>query len=148
VQKVCCEGIRQGWVRSAHDCAEGGLVIALAECCIAGKLGAEISLALPANNLAGEIPAPRWDEVLFGEGGARIIVSVVPEQQENWESYLRENLSQEWQKLGKVGNAETSLRVLTPDNQILINASIEVMSDRYSNAIERRLAIYTTTYEG
>ncbi|MCP6759193.1 MAG: phosphoribosylformylglycinamidine synthase subunit PurL [Fischerella sp. CENA71] len=141
VQKACREGIRQGWVRSAHDCAEGGLVIALAESCITGKLGAEISFKLPANDMQ------RLDEVLFGEGGGRIVVSVAPEQQENWESYLQQNLEQNWHKLGKVGNSEIGLRVLTSDGQALINARIEEMGDRYSKAIAKRLAIYTNTQE-
>ncbi|MFB2770327.1 phosphoribosylformylglycinamidine synthase subunit PurL [Pelatocladus sp. BLCC-F211] len=141
VQKACREGIRQGWVRSAHDCAEGGLVIALAESCITGKMGAEISLNLPAND------SQRLDEVLFGEGGGRIVVSVAPEQQEIWESYLQQNLEQKWHKLGKVGNSEIGLRVLTSDGQALINARIEEMGDRYSKAIAKRLAIYTNTQE-
>ncbi|HBY77473.1 MAG TPA: phosphoribosylformylglycinamidine synthase II, partial [Cyanobacteria bacterium UBA11148] len=47
VQAACREGIRQGWVRSAHDCAEGGIAVAIAECCIAGQLGAEINLQHP-----------------------------------------------------------------------------------------------------
>ncbi|KAB8319698.1 intein-containing phosphoribosylformylglycinamidine synthase II [Tolypothrix campylonemoides VB511288] len=139
VQHVCREGIRKGWVRSAHDCAEGGVAIALAECCLATKLGAEIKLELPANN------SQRWDEVLFGEGGARIVVSVATEQQKTWESYLTEQLANHWQQLGKVGNSEIGLRVLTTDNQTLINVSIEEMSDRYLNAIERRLTIHNTT---
>jgi phosphoribosylformylglycinamidine synthase len=50
VQFACRDGIRQGWVRSAHDCAEGGLAIALAEACISGQLGAEINLGLPQTN--------------------------------------------------------------------------------------------------
>ncbi|PLZ29114.1 phosphoribosylformylglycinamidine synthase subunit PurL [Fischerella thermalis] len=141
VQKVCREGIRQGWVRSAHDCAEGGLVIALAECCITGKRGADISLKLPLDD------SQRLDEVLFGEGGGRILVAVAPEQQEIWESYLQENLGQNWQKLGKVGNSEIGLRVLSSDGQTLINARIEEMGDRYLKAIERRLAVYTNTQE-
>jgi phosphoribosylformylglycinamidine synthase len=141
VQKVCREGIRQGWVRSAHDCAEGGLVIALAECCITGKMGADISLKLPLDD------SQRLDEVLFGEGGGRILVAVAPEQQEIWESYLQENLGQNWQKLGKVGNSEIGLQVLSSDGQTLINARIEEMGDRYLKAIERRLAVYTNTQE-
>ncbi|MBW4631852.1 MAG: phosphoribosylformylglycinamidine synthase subunit PurL [Iphinoe sp. HA4291-MV1] len=143
VQQVCREGIRQGWVRSAHDCTEGGVAIALAECCIAGKLGADIQLKLPV-----EIPAhndQRWDEVLFGEGGARIVVSVATEQQKTWETLLRKQLGNHWQKLGKVGNSEIGLRVLTTDNQTLIKVSIEEMSDRYLNAIERRLTVHNTT---
>ncbi|QLE55376.1 phosphoribosylformylglycinamidine synthase subunit PurL [Nostoc sp. TCL26-01] len=133
VQKVCREGIRAGWVHSAHDCAEGGLVIALAECCIAGKLGAQIHLEVSPTQLQ------RLDEVLFGEGGARILVSVASTQQATWESYLHEQLDEDWQKLGVVGNTDTDLGVLTTDNQTLIQASIEEINDLYQNAIASRL---------
>jgi phosphoribosylformylglycinamidine synthase subunit PurL len=139
VQKVCRDGIRNGWVRSAHDSAEGGIAIALAECCISGNLGAQINLETAATH------SQRLDEVLFAEGGARILVSLPPEQQENWESYLQEHLGQQWQKLGIVGNSDTGLTVITTDNQALIKVNIEDMSDRYSQAIGRRLAIHTTT---
>ncbi len=37
--------IRAGLVQSCHDCSEGGLGVALAEMCIAGRLGAEIELS-------------------------------------------------------------------------------------------------------
>ncbi|MEL6462151.1 MAG: phosphoribosylformylglycinamidine synthase subunit PurL [Cyanobacteria bacterium J06621_15] len=135
VQQTCREGIRQGWVNSAHDCAEGGITVALAECCIKSKLGAEIHLELPANN------PQRWDEVLFGEGGARIIVSVALAQQENWESYLREHLTHNWQKIGSVGNSQTDLRVFTLDNKTLINVTIDSVSNYYHQAISNRLAV-------
>ncbi|MEH1970004.1 phosphoribosylformylglycinamidine synthase subunit PurL [Nostoc sp.] len=141
VQKVCREGIRNSWVRSAHDCAEGGVAIALAESCIAGNFGAEINLEIAPTQLN------RLDEVLFAEGGARILVSVASAQQEIWESYLQEHLGQEWQKLGTVRNFETGLGVFTTDNQALIKVRIEDMNDRYSHAIARRLAIQTTTSE-
>ncbi|MBD2449532.1 phosphoribosylformylglycinamidine synthase subunit PurL [Nostoc sp. FACHB-152] len=139
VQQVCREGIRAGWVRSAHDCAEGGLAVALAESSIAGNLGAEVKLEISPNQLQ------RLDEVLFGEAGARIIVSVSSEHQEIWESYLQEHLGQEWQTLGMVNNFDAGLTVLTTDNQTLIAVSIEDMKGRYNNAIANRLAAYTTT---
>ncbi|MEH2131654.1 MAG: phosphoribosylformylglycinamidine synthase subunit PurL [Nostoc sp.] len=141
VQKVCREGIRNGWVRSAHDSAEGGVAIAIAECCIAGNLGAEINLEIASTQ------SNRLDEVLFAEGGARILVSVTSAQQAIWESYLHEHLGQDWRILGTVGNFETDLRVFTTDNQALIKVSIEDMSDRYSHAIARRINIHTTTPE-
>jgi phosphoribosylformylglycinamidine synthase subunit PurL len=133
VQAACREGIRQGWIASAHDCAEGGLVIALAECSIAANLGAEIILNVSANS------AIRWDEVLFGEGGARIIVSVALANQHIWESYLRENLNSHWQKLGKVGTPASYLGVLTTDNQTLINVRIDDAIANFNHAIARRL---------
>ncbi|MDJ0797986.1 MAG: phosphoribosylformylglycinamidine synthase subunit PurL [Calothrix sp. MO_167.B12] len=131
VQAACRFGIRQGWVNSAHDSAEGGLAVALAECCLSGELGAAITLDVSAP----ESTNLRWDEVLFGEGGARIIVSVAPSQQEAWETYLRSNLDGAWQKLGTVSSNDGGLQILTVDNQILIQVNHGEMSDRYDHAI-------------
>lgn len=135
VQAACREGIRQGWVRSAHDCAEGGLAVALAEACISGKLGAQINLEISSEQ------TQRWDNLLFGEGGARILVSVMQDRAEIWESYLNEALTNYWQKIGNVEKANSNLRVFTADKVALIDVSITVAGDRYSHAIERRLAV-------
>ncbi|MEG4859888.1 phosphoribosylformylglycinamidine synthase subunit PurL [Microcoleus sp. K1-B6] len=134
VQSVCRDGIRQGWVGSAHDCAEGGIAIALAECCISAKMGAEIHLSFNAANVG------RWDEILFGEMGNCIVVSVAPKNQEIWEAYLQEHLTKMWQKIGLVCCAESPLRVVSADNQVLIEVAMGEMGDRFYNAIERRIA--------
>jgi len=133
VQKACRQGIRAGWVVSAHDCAEGGLAIAIAECCLAGNLGASIDLGLLNKDLS------RWDEILFGESGARILVSVRSQSQETWESYLKAHLGSNWQKLGKVASNQAGLRVTIADDLALIRVSIPEMSDAYFQAITRRL---------
>ena len=57
---------------SAHDCSDGGLAVAVAECSFAGGIGAEISL---------ERDACRADIALFGEAPARIVVSI---HETNW----------------------------------------------------------------
>ncbi len=137
VQLACRTGIRSGQIRSAHDCAEGGLAVALAECCISGELGAEVNLELAENS-------PRLDEVLFGEGGARILVSVELAQQANWEAYLQTHLADYWCVLGKVGNSDSGLRVKTTKDQLLIEVKMDEMSARFFNAIERRLIMHTT----
>jgi phosphoribosylformylglycinamidine synthase len=64
------EAVRAGAVSSAHDIAEGGVATALAECCLAGGLGAEVEL--PANEAAA---AGGSDAVLFGEGPGGFLVS-------------------------------------------------------------------------
>jgi phosphoribosylformylglycinamidine synthase subunit PurL len=138
VQKACRHGIRALWVNSAHDSAEGGVTVAIAESCLSGNLGAVINFPISANHDS------RFDEVLFGEGGARILVSVSEENQEKWESYLQEHIPENWQKLGTVTNSG-SLEILTTDNHKLLQVSLEDMSDRYSQAISNRLAIYTNT---
>jgi phosphoribosylformylglycinamidine synthase II len=132
VQAACRHGIRQGWIHSAHDCAEGGLAVALAESCINGQRGAEIQLPQLES---------RWDEVLFGEAGARIVVSVLPNQVEAWESFLAQECSDCCIKIGQVGDAESNFRVFTSNNESLIDVSMKEMSERFFNAIERRLTL-------
>jgi phosphoribosylformylglycinamidine synthase len=61
------DAVRQGRLSSAHDIAEGGLAVALAECCLAGSLGAEIDLGSPAS--------AQLSTELFGEGPGGFIVS-------------------------------------------------------------------------
>jgi phosphoribosylformylglycinamidine (FGAM) synthase-like enzyme len=136
VQNACRHGIRAGWVKSAHDSAEGGLTVAIAESCLSGNLGAEINFPITTNHDL------RFDEVLFGEGGARILVSVSGENQEIWESYLQEHLGEYWQKIGTVANSG-NLQILTADNHKLVQVSIEDMRDRYSLAISKRLAVHS-----
>ncbi|PSN14546.1 phosphoribosylformylglycinamidine synthase II, partial [filamentous cyanobacterium CCP5] len=131
VQAACRWGIRQGWIRTAHDCAEGGLAIALAESCISGQLGAQIQLPVGAN------PAARWDTLLFGEGGARILVAVKPEHASAWVSYLSSG-DLPWQLIGKV--TPTSRLILeTQTGQTVVDASLEEMTQTWQNAIPRRL---------
>ena len=132
VQAACRHGIRQGWLNSAHDCAEGGLAIALAESCISGKLGAEINL--PSSE-------QRLDEQLFGEAASKIMVSVKPESQAEWEAYLQSNLSNTWQKLGIVGTLFGNLTILNSDNQALINLDLASITEPWQNAIARRLKV-------
>jgi phosphoribosylformylglycinamidine synthase len=66
VQGVVRDGIRSGVVKSAHDCSEGGIAVALAESCIAGDLGAEVHLHDELHPVAS----------LFGETQSRIVVTV------------------------------------------------------------------------
>jgi phosphoribosylformylglycinamidine synthase len=46
VQRALRDAIAQGLVSSAHDCAEGGLFVALAECAMLGSLGATLDTPL------------------------------------------------------------------------------------------------------
>jgi phosphoribosylformylglycinamidine synthase len=70
VQNSVRELIRAGLVRSAHDCSEGGLGVALAESCFnpSGLLGAEINLRDGSRGSAGT--------TLFNESQSRIVISV------------------------------------------------------------------------
>jgi phosphoribosylformylglycinamidine synthase len=78
------EGVRAGTISSAHDIAEGGLGVALAECCLAGGLGAEVdpgadfweAITPGAPGQESDAPAPARARVaLFGEGAGGFVVS-------------------------------------------------------------------------
>ena len=68
VQETCREGVKQGLVLSAHDCSDGGLAVALAECCILSGVGFRFQGSLDSLS--------RWDGALFGEKQSRIVVTV------------------------------------------------------------------------
>ena len=70
LQKACLRLVREGIIRSAHDCSEGGLAVAVAESCIAGGIGFQGAFEVE----------DRWDAALFGEAQSRIVVSVPPDR--------------------------------------------------------------------
>jgi len=71
--------IKAGLVRSAHDCAEGGLAVALAESCLSGNLGADTAVCSEkVESPATCIYAHRPDIALFNESQSRAIVSCSP----------------------------------------------------------------------
>lgn len=123
VQEACREGISQGMVKSAHDVSEGGVAVALAESCISGKLGCDVTL--PSIN-------SRLDAVLFGELASLIIVSINPENQGNWETFLTEKLGNNWHKIGQVKSTN-----LTINN--FVNLDVKTITDTWANSIENRL---------
>ncbi len=124
VQLACREGIKQGLIHSAHDCAEGGIAVALAEACLAGNLGATVTLSPHANQ--------RWDECLFGEGTSRILVAVPPERQEQWEAFLQQHLGEFWQLIGVVQGEELKIN----SHCIL---PLEAMREEFEGAIASSL---------
>jgi phosphoribosylformylglycinamidine synthase len=134
VQAACRHGIRQGWLNSAHDCAEGGLAVALAESSISGNLGAEI--VINTDN-------QRLDELLFGESASRIIVSVHPQHQTTWENYLQETLDNNWQKLGVVGSSFGNLSILNLHNTTLIDSDVVTIKEIWENAIALQLTDFS-----
>jgi phosphoribosylformylglycinamidine synthase II len=72
IQAVVLALIRQGLVKSAHDCSEGGFGVALAESCISGerRIGASVELGHWRERL---------DQILFNESQSRVIISVGPD---------------------------------------------------------------------
>jgi phosphoribosylformylglycinamidine synthase len=66
LQRAVLAMARAGLLASAHDCAEGGLAVALAECCVAGGNGATVKLGWMSQPTPG---------ALFGEDPSRVVAS-------------------------------------------------------------------------
>ncbi|MCA8916342.1 MAG: phosphoribosylformylglycinamidine synthase subunit PurL [Planctomycetes bacterium] len=64
-----------GIVRAAHDCAEGGLAVCLAEMCIGGRLGAKVRLT---QELAATDADIDDNVLLFAESNSRLVLEVEP----------------------------------------------------------------------
>ena len=95
VQEACRAAIGARLLASAHDCAEGGLAVTLAESCVSGPrpVGAAIDL--------GSIGS-RPDLTLFGEGPSRVVVSVKAEAVRHFEQLMSE-FRVPWRFIGTVG---------------------------------------------
>lgn len=128
VQITCREGIRQGLIKSAHDCAEGGITVALAESCISGNLGCEVTL--PHNE-------SRLDAILFGEMASVIIVSISSENTAKFEDYLTQELGQNWQNIGIIKS--DIFKLFNNNKKELINVNIQELNNTWSQAIIKRL---------
>ncbi|MBI4660284.1 MAG: phosphoribosylformylglycinamidine synthase subunit PurL [Verrucomicrobia bacterium] len=70
--------IRAGLIKSAHDCSEGGLAVALAEGCLSHQVARDTSRLNGASIDLTEFPAARLDALLFGETQGRVVVSAAP----------------------------------------------------------------------
>jgi phosphoribosylformylglycinamidine synthase II/phosphoribosylformylglycinamidine synthase I len=108
--------IAAGWVRACHDCSEGGLSVALAEMCLAGRLGAEVELAL----IPGADRIARDDEVLYSESLCRFVVEVRPEDAPAFEAALA---SVPHARIGRVVEGEW-LRVRGRRGQDVLSAPV------------------------
>jgi len=122
VQKTVFEAINKGLAKSAHDCSEGGLAVALAECCITNpgnKIGAIISLN-------GE--KIRKDALLFGESQSRVILSVKKGNVKRILQIARKNKAP-ISVIGKTGGSRLVV-------QGLINQPVSMLNKVWSKAIE------------
>jgi len=127
--------VRGQHVRSAHDCAEGGLGVALAECCVMGEspIGAVAALdAVAALGTAGALGAGwRGDALLFGEDATRVIVSAAPGERAEIDAMARSaGVPLTW--LGEVGGDRLTLAGL-------VDVPIERVADAWAHGFERAI---------
>ncbi len=121
VQDTVFKAVKEGIVKSAHDCSEGGLAVALAESCFKNEIGVNIKIEENISDKA----------LLFGETQSRIIVSIAQDNENILKKIAEENKI----PIKKIGRTQGN-RYLFND---LIELSVEEMNNKWENAIERKI---------
>ena len=128
VQAAVRAAVSAGLVSAAHDCAEGGLAVALAESAITGRdaIGCDVAMG----------GAGRPDHLLFGEGPSRVIVAVEPAQQREFEALMAESAIP-WRWIGTTGGDRLRLSV---EGRVVIDAALDQVDHAWRSGFERHMA--------
>jgi phosphoribosylformylglycinamidine synthase len=130
-QSVLRNAILKGFVVSSHDISDGGLAIAVAECCILSGKGATIEL---------QRDLKRYDNLLFAEGGSRIICSIDKLKEKEWLNYLKKiqinsGSSIYAKKIGYVSSESLTIKI---QDQNICNLRVEELTEKFNNSISSR----------
>jgi phosphoribosylformylglycinamidine synthase II len=129
VQNACLAAAEAGLLRSAHDCSDGGIAVALAECCFSSLnrhgIGANISLP-------GSLPVTT---LLFSESPSRIIISFAVSARAEIESIAqRENCP--LTVIGEVGGSELQINV---GDEKVVSASVAELETVWRVSLPKKL---------
>ncbi|MBT8382394.1 MAG: phosphoribosylformylglycinamidine synthase subunit PurL, partial [Ignavibacteria bacterium] len=122
LQDTLLELIRKNLIKSAHDVSEGGVICALAECCIINEekiIGAEINLTIKS----------RKDFSYFSETQSRVIVTISKENKREFDKFVHSS-NQLFFDIGEVRG--TSLKINDD-----INVNLNELYDLYFNTIPK-----------
>jgi phosphoribosylformylglycinamidine synthase len=126
LQKAVIELIQQGLVESAHDCAEGGIAVALAEKAFPKGAGARVNLA--SHGLFAEF-------VLFGEDSSRIVVSCDLGQVKR----IKEVAAKHGAAADVIGETIADKLEISLDGKAVVSATVSELSAGYEGALEAAL---------
>jgi phosphoribosylformylglycinamidine synthase II len=121
VQRLTLTAIQRGLVRAAHDCAEGGLAVALAESCITGQKGAVIEIQTQL----------RSDAALFAESPSRILVEIAPEHVDDFLALAKEH-DVPVEKLGQVRGDQL---IISVNGDVKISDQVKNLASTWKGAI-------------
>ncbi len=127
-QSFIRDAILNNFITSSHDVSDGGLAVALSECCILSSKGATIKLE--GKNI-------RKDSLLFSEGGSRIVFSLNQKEEVNFLNFLarkREDFSKNVyvHKIGIV--SKKSLNIVFNDEE-LCDLRVDELTKKFNNSI-------------
>jgi phosphoribosylformylglycinamidine synthase len=136
VQRAALRAAEEGLLRSAHDCSDGGLAVALAESCFStlNRPSIGVQIALTSNNTnAADALSPAAH--LFSETPSRIIISFDEVSLPQLQS-IADSFGSPFTLLGRVGG--DTLRIST-GGQALVSAPIDELETAWSTSLARKL---------
>ncbi|AWN22652.1 phosphoribosylformylglycinamidine synthase subunit PurL [Deinococcus irradiatisoli] len=119
--------IRAGLTTTAHDCAEGGLAVALSEMAIAGNVGLTVELSTDA----------RPDAALFGEAHSRIVLAVDAGKAARVEAELA-HLQVPFARLGQSGGENVTISL--PRQRVELSVTLSELRAAYEEPLRAVLA--------
>ncbi len=124
--------IKKNIINSAHDLGDGGLAVAISECCISSGFGANIVLP-PSQS--------RLDRLLFAEGGGRVLISCSDDQALDLKDYYKKTSVSNCFSISHLGtvNNNKNLSVYQSDNLIL-DINIIDLKEKYKNTIYKKIS--------
>lgn len=131
VQQACLAAIAEGLLKSAHDCSDGGLALALLECCFSSHRREAIGAHLTLTTEGVRSPI----SLLFSETPSRILVTVAPKDLVALER-LADRFGIPCTVLGRVGGSHFHVTI---DGRSVINTPIQELEDIWQNVLPEYL---------
>jgi phosphoribosylformylglycinamidine synthase subunit PurL len=133
VQAACLSAAQKGLLRSAHDCADGGLAVALAECCFSSlnrePMGADI-------DITGEYDVATR---LFSESPSRIIISF----DEALLGDIEEVVAAAGCQMTLLGNVGSDRLRIESDGEDVIQLDVAEMESAWRSSLAQKLQLET-----
>jgi len=128
ISRRIAKAIERGFVRSCHDCSEGGLAVALAEMAFAGNLGIEADL----RGLAVSDDCIKADTMLFSESNSRYLIEVQPE---NFDVFAKLMLNIPFGQVGEVIE-DKKLLIHDANQNTVIDAGLDVLKRAWQKPLD------------
>jgi phosphoribosylformylglycinamidine synthase subunit PurL len=132
VQQAVLLAAEEGLLQSAHDCSDGGLAVALAECCFSslGRESVGASVELESGGLSTRA-------LLFGESPSRVILSF----EESQRTRIERIAAQAGAPLRVIGRTGGPRLRLTADGAAQLSQTVADLERLWRNALGKRLQV-------
>lgn len=129
VQRTCLEAAEAGLLETAHDCSDGGIAVALAECCFSSLNRRAIGARIELND---QLSAT---STLFSETPSRIILSYARAAAEAIEAIAQRH-GCPLHIIGTVGGEALQIK---SNGELVINQSVEALEQTWRTALPKKL---------